>query len=217
MPTTPHDPSLTEKFFVLSQSGAQVILVILVLLSIFSLCAILERWYTLSKIKSRSHKIRLRIRDALAANNYDDIEEMSRDKETVEGRALGYGLRHVKQSGSGGLEAVFSTYAMTERPQLEKFLTFLASVGSNGPFIGLLGTVFGIMKAFNDLSASQNEAAQSVMRGIAEALVSTAVGLIVAIPAVIAYNYFQKQVKQTLQGIEMVRDLCVVYANQKGK
>lgn len=217
MPTTAHEPGLTEKFFILSQSGAQVILVILILLSIFSLCAILERWYTLSRIKNRSQRIRLRIREALQSNNFDELEVMSHDKETLEGRALGYGMRFVKQSGSNGLEAVFSTFAMTEKPQLEKFLTFLASVGSNGPFIGLLGTVFGIMKAFNDLSASQNEAAQSVMRGIAEALVSTAVGLIVAIPAVIAYNYFQKQVKQTLQGIEMVRDLCVVYAKQKGK
>ncbi len=217
MPTQAHDPGLTEKFFVLSQSGAQVILVILILLSVFSLCAILERWYTLSRIKNKSQRIRLRIREALQANNFDEIESISLDKDTLEGRALSYGLRFVKQSGSNGLEAVFSTFATTERPQLEKFLTFLATVGSNGPFIGLLGTVFGIMKAFNDLSASQNEAAQSVMRGIAEALVSTAVGLIVAIPAVIAYNYFQKQVKQTLQGIEMVRDLCVVYAKQKGK
>ncbi|MCM2280405.1 MAG: MotA/TolQ/ExbB proton channel family protein, partial [Bdellovibrionaceae bacterium] len=108
--------------------------------------------------------------------------------------------------------------ALLERPQLERSLNFLATVGSNAPFIGLLGTVLGIMKAFRDLAANASATGnEAVMLGIAEALVATAVGLIVAIPAVIAYNYFQRQVKITLQSLETVRDLCLAYAKQKGK
>lgn len=216
MPTG-QESDLTQKFFVISQSGAQVILLILIVLSILSLGAILERFYTLWKIKNKSMKIQERVREAMHSNNLNEVEEIGKDRETLEGRFLGYGLRHIQVMGSNGLEEMFNSLAVTERPKLEKFLTFLATVGSNGPFIGLLGTVFGIMKAFNDLSANQNEAAQSVMRGIAEALVATAVGLVVAIPAVIAYNYFQKQVKSILQNLEMVRDLCIVYAKHKGK
>ncbi len=216
MPTG-QESDLTQKFFVISQSGAQVILLILIVLSILSLGAILERFYTLWKIKNKSMKIQERVREAMHSNNLNEVEEIGKDRETLEGRFLGYGLRHIQVMGSNGLEEMFNSLAVTEKPKLEKFLTFLATVGSNGPFIGLLGTVFGIMKAFNDLSANQNEAAQSVMRGIAEALVATAVGLVVAIPAVIAYNYFQKQVKSILQNLEMVRDLCIVYAKHKGK
>ena len=216
MPTG-QESDLTQKFFVISQSGAQVILLILIVLSILSLGAILERFYTLWKIKNKSMKIQERVREAMHSNNLNEVEEIGKDRETLEGRFLGYGLRHIQVMGSNGLEEMFNSLAVTEKPKLEKFLTFLATIGSNGPYIGLLGTVFGIMKAFNDLSANQNEAAQSVMRGIAEALVATAVGLVVAIPAVIAYNYFQKQVKSILQNLEMVRDLCIVYAKHKGK
>ena len=104
-----------------------------------------------------------------------------------------------------------------ERPFLEKHLNFLATVGSNAPFIGLLGTVFGIMDAFRGLATSQGDAA-AVMIGISKALVATAIGLIVAIPAVIAYNYYNKQVRAIFQGLDGLRDLCIAYAkSHKGK
>ena len=81
---------------------------------------------------------------------------------------------------------------------------------------GLLGTVLGIMKAFRDLrKTSKPPATKRSMLGIAEALVSTAVGLVVAIPAVIAYNAFQKQVRQSLQSLESVRELCLAYAMKR--
>ncbi len=211
--------NLTQKFFMIAQGGAEFILWILVILSILSVAIMLERFISLRTILKNSARVQGRVRDALQSNNFDDLEVMSKTKENIESRALAYGLRHVKQNGTNGLSEVFNSFLLTERPKLERSLTFLATVGSNGPFIGLLGTVFGIMKAFNDLSQNQNEAASSVMRGIAEALVATAVGLVVAIPAVIAYNYFQKKVKSVLQSVESVRDICVVYASQapKGK
>jgi len=75
---------------------------------------------------------------------------------------------------------------------------FLGTVGSNAPFIGLFGTVLGIIKAFKDLASNTSEGSQAVLAGISEALVATAVGLLVAIPAVIAFNYFNKKVKGVL-------------------
>ena len=103
-----------------------------------------------------------------------------------------------------------------ERPALERALSFLATIGNNAPFIGLFGTVLGIMKAFNDLSVADAASNKAVMSGIAEALVSTAVGLVVAIPAVMAFNYFQKQVKKVLLSVESVKELCISYAKTKG-
>lgn len=206
---------LTEKLFNLAQGGAEIILYILLLLSVISIGLILERLVTLGAVKRKSDKVKERIKEALASHNYADIEELARDRDSLEGRALSYGLRHIKEKGISGLEEVFSAYALVERPALERSLNFLATVGSNAPFIGLLGTVLGIMKAFRDLSNNIGAGNEAVMLGIAEALVATAVGLIVAIPAVIAYNHFQRQVRASMHSLESVRELCLAYA--KGK
>ncbi len=81
---------------------------------------------------------------------------------------------------------------------LEKRLGILATFGNNAPFIGLFGTVLGIIEAFHALSVSNEFGIRVVMRGISEALVATALGLFVAIPSVMAYNYFVKRVKKIL-------------------
>ncbi len=206
---------LTEKLFNLAQGGAEIILYILLLLSVISIGLILERLVTLGAVKRNSDRVKARIKEALQSNNYAEIEEIARDRDSLEGRALAYGLRHAKEKGVSGLEEVFSAYALVERPALERSLNFLATVGSNAPFIGLLGTVLGIMKAFRDLSNNVGAGNEAVMLGIAEALVATAVGLIVAIPAVIAYNHFQRQVRGSMHSLESVRELCLAYA--KGK
>jgi biopolymer transport protein TolQ len=210
---------LTERLFTLAQGGAEATLWLLLLTSIFSVGLILERWLSLRQVDKNSQKIKARMREALQSNNLQDLEEIGKDKESLEGRALAYGLRHVKESGTSGLPEIFNTFALLERPALERSLNVLATIGSNAPFVGLLGTVLGIMKAFRDLSMNTAGAAgnEVVMAGIAEALVATAVGLLVAIPAVIAYNAFSKQVRASMQSLESVRELCVAYAKKKGR
>ena len=81
---------------------------------------------------------------------------------------------------------------------LEKRLGILATFGNNAPFIGLFGTVLGVMQAFHDLGKSSEFGVRVVMEGISEALVATALGLFVAIPSVIAYNYFVRKIKTIL-------------------
>ena len=208
---------LTEKLFLIAQGGAEAILWLLILISIISIGMILERWMTLRQVARNSNRVKNRLREALQSHNLSDLEELSKDRDTLEGRALSYGMRHVRENGVGGVEEIFNSFALMERPQLERSLNFLATVGSNAPFIGLLGTVLGIMRAFHDLAANTGAGNEAVMSGIAEALVSTAVGLIVAIPAVIAYNNFQRKVRSSLQSLEAVRDLCVAYAKQRAK
>ena len=77
------------------------------------------------------------------------------------------------------------------------------------PFIGLCRTVLGIIKAFHDLSLETTDGASSVMSGISEALVATAIGLMVAIPAVVLYNYFQRRNKTNLQNIETMAHMVL--------
>ena len=85
-----------------------------------------------------------------------------------------------------------------ERQFLERRLLILGTLGNNAPFIGLFGTVLGVIKAFHDLAQAGSAGPEVVMQGLSEALIATAVGLFVAIPAVMAYNYFQKRVNDLL-------------------
>jgi biopolymer transport protein TolQ len=207
---------LTDKIFAFAQLADQVVLWILIALSILSIGMILERFFALRKAGSNSTRIRARVRMALQSNSVEDVEGISKEIDTLEGRAASYALKHMKDSGSRGLEELFNTFALTEKPELERFLGFLATVGSNAPYIGLLGTVLGIMKAFNDLASASDAGQQTVMMGISLALVATAAGLFVAIPAVIFYNYYSKKVRGIMQSLESVKELCLAYAKKKG-
>ena len=205
---------LTQKFFAIAQIGHEVTLIILILLSIFSIAFILERYFTLSAVEKKNENTSKQLQSAISANSISEVEEISKDRESFIGKAFANGLLHIKKNGKEGLEEIFDSYSLSERAQLEKRINFLATVGSNAPFIGLLGTVFGIMDAFQGLSTSQGDIS-GVMAGISQALVATAVGLIVAIPAVVAYNYFQRKVKRILQNLEAAKNACVAYAKTR--
>ena len=90
---------------------------------------------------------------------------------------------------------------------MDRGLTVLATLGSNAPFIGLFGTVLGVIKAFGGLAESSAEGTQAVMASISFALVATAVGLFVAIPAVVAYNTFARQMKAVNNQCDWLKDL----------
>jgi biopolymer transport protein ExbB len=207
---------LAERFLAIAQVGDQFILWLLVLLSVISIAVILERFFVLRTIARESRKIREKIKIALGTQNYEVIEDLGKDLTTLEGRAMSYGLKHVKESGSKGLEELFNSLVLIEKVELDKRLGFMATLGSNAPYIGLLGTVMGIMKAFHDLSVSNEAGQQTVMAGISYALVATAAGLTVAIPAVLAYNYFSKQTKSIIQNLDIVKELCISIAKKKG-
>ena len=111
--------------------------------------------------------------------------------------------------GSESAEEVIAGNLKFEKQQLSRGLIIIGTTGSNAPFVGLFGTVLGIIKAFNDLAGGTDEAAAAVMSGISEALVATAVGLMVAIPAVILYNYFQTRNKALIAELESMSHLLL--------
>jgi biopolymer transport protein ExbB len=96
-----------------------------------------------------------------------------------------------------------------ERMNLERNLGVLGTLGNNAPFIGLFGTVLGIIRAFADLSKNQTGGAGPVMAGISEALVATAVGLMVAIPAVIFFNIFQGRLRRMMGRVDAMAHLIL--------
>lgn len=207
---------LIEKIFAIANVVDQALLYILILLSFLSLGMILERFFNLRKVHKETIRVRQQIKNSLQNHQTEFFEDLARDPMSFEGRMANYALKHIKEAGSKGLEEFFNTNILTVKPELDRFLGFLATVGSNAPYLGLLGTVLGIMKAFNDLAQSSEAGQQTVMAGISSALVATAAGLFVAIPAVIAYNYFGKQVKSILQSMESVKELGLSYSKKKG-
>jgi biopolymer transport protein TolQ len=108
----------------------------------------------------------------------------------------------VAGGGLDGIRRALDAALSRELEGLSRHLAFLATVGSTSPFIGLFGTVWGIMSAFQSIAISQNTSLAAVAPGIAEALVATAFGLVAAIPAVVAYNKFTSDLKRIAAGME---------------
>lgn len=189
-----HSGWLTRQMLQTLTTSAEWVLWLLVILSILSIAVMLERAvYFATHSMPNSEGLGVRI----ARGDLDAVRAAVEGKKGMEAAVLREALASTPQ-GPEAVENVIAATLARERPQYERFLSFLGTLGSNAPFVGLFGTVLGIIKAFHDLSAagSKGQSVQdSVMAGISEALVATAVGLAVAIPAVVAYNAFNRQLK----------------------
>jgi len=139
----------------------------------------------------------------LAAMEKDDSEAVARVLDKHPGaaaRVLAETLANAGRGPEGAAEHLAAALA-DERRRLERRLLWLGTLGNNAPFIGLFGTVLGVIKAFRDLAAA-GAGPEVVMAGLSEALVATAVGLLVALPCVFAFNALQKQVRDLLSETE---------------
>src|ERR1043165_2550787 len=189
---------------ILLQSGSAWVLWFLGLLSLTSAAIIVERWLFYRSRGGDLQAMAERLYAHLAAGDYTAaIEELRRSK-SVAGTIAAAGLR-LADRGSAAADRAMQSAAALERGRLERWLAYLGTLGNNAPFIGLFGTVIGVIGAFEALgrqtatvAATQGMAPQEVMAAIAEALVATAVGLAVAIPAVATYNSFMRQMKWTV-------------------
>ncbi|MDD2773821.1 MAG: MotA/TolQ/ExbB proton channel family protein [Elusimicrobiales bacterium] len=185
------------------------ILVLLAAASVYSLAVIFERWNFFKKHARKAG---------------DTGHEAARQLKTGRKKAADYcrrcktlagdGLARIIEFQGGAEERRAHASAVVERQagQLQKNLTFLATIGSTAPFIGLFGTVVGVMRAFRDLAAYSGAGPSVVAAGIAEALVNTAAGLFVAIPAVFAYNYFVSKIADFTRDMEWAAEEIIAAA-----
>jgi len=189
-------------------------LVILLFCSIISISFAIERWWYFHKAKGSGDALLAMVGKLLQAGKPDQaMANIKKDKKAV-ARVIEYGLVHRARSRDQ-IEDLLATKRLEERLKLEKFLVVLGTLGNTVPFIGLFGTVVGIIKAFGDLAAAGSGGPAVVAAGIAEALVATAGGLAVAIPAVIIYNYFMRKVKDTSVEMEVTSARFVVMLGVK--
>ncbi|MCI0412630.1 MotA/TolQ/ExbB proton channel family protein [bacterium] len=151
--------------------------------------------------------------------NKDDIEAATSYVQRIStpaARLLLTGFQNIDK-GAEAVEEILIGKRISEKFRMESKLVILGTLGNNAPFIGLFGTVLGIIKAFHDLATSQSPNPSVVMTGVSEALVATAVGLLVAIPAVIAYNYFQRRVKEFVTQMEAASKILLVYLKSEDR
>ena len=177
---------------VLSSGGP--VFIFLVLLSIFSLAVIWERWRFFRDGTSNYQQFLTRIRQAIGGGKTADALQIARGHKGLAGPVLVTALT-VEGSYEERNRAAERTIER-QAAKLERGLTVLGTLGSVAPFVGLFGTVVGVIRAFKGLSGVGDAGPGALAVGIAEALVTTAMGLVVAIPAVVAYNFFNSWMRE---------------------
>ena len=191
---------------VMALSGGDWVIYLLLAASVLAAAVIAERAYVLSGETRRLRALKESLGAPLAAGDRKGIEG-------AVGAAAGAASRILASclaaGGRGAAEDRLVAATLDERRFLETRLLILGTMGSNAPFVGLFGTVLGVIRAFHDLSSDSGAGPEVVMRGLSEALVATAVGLFVAIPCVIAYNYLQKRVADLLSSVEALSRLIL--------
>jgi biopolymer transport protein ExbB/TolQ len=204
---------IVEVFLNLALMGSAWVLWVLVALSVLSIAVIIERYWFYNRLKIDFSDFNNRLSTLLIDQKYKEAEDYCRAQTAVEAQVAAKGLFY-RDRGARIAEESMSSYLISERQHLDRGLVILGTLGNNAPFIGLFGTVLGIIEAFHSLKMNPAGGPSVVMSGISEALVATAVGLIVAIPAVIAYNLFSRLVKRRIANSESVMKLVTSQMTQ---
>ncbi|MHB2026100.1 MAG: MotA/TolQ/ExbB proton channel family protein [Elusimicrobiota bacterium] len=190
-------------------------LVILFLCSILSVIFIIERWLYFRKADAQQGDALLsQVRKHLESGQAQQAQAYCQQQPSAVAQVLAYGLAFAGRARRD-IEDLLATKRLEERMKMERFLAVLGTLGNIAPFIGLFGTVVGIIDAFRDLAIAGTGGPAVVAKGIAEALVATAGGLVVAIPAVIFYNYFMRRVKNASTEMEVASARLVVMLGAK--
>jgi biopolymer transport protein ExbB/biopolymer transport protein TolQ len=199
---------MTEQgiFHLIAQGG--ITMVILTIFSIFSLAVIGERIYTYRKAQRTTQQVAEKAMQYVADGKMTEALHLCEEHAgSPIARVMGAGLTALMDRGSPltsaerfsrrleSCKGAMQRATASEIARLERYLGSLATLGNVSPFVGLFGTVLGIIRAFEAIAKTGSGGLGTVSAGIAEALVATAAGLFVAIPAVIAYNYFLGRVK----------------------
>jgi len=191
----------------LFQAGGLTLLILLVC-SIVSFIIILERWFYFQARTENPLDLTEGLNERLAKGEYEAVRSELGAARGPASYVLAECLKHPEEArrDDSFFEEVKSRAIAEKQPEMERYLNIEATLGTVSPFIGLLGTVLGIIRSFQSLGGSSGGSQANMAglnAGIAEALIATAAGLFVAIPATIAYNYFRKRVQSMTLNMEI--------------
>jgi len=188
---------IQERLTAFAMLGATWVMWLLVVLSVISLAIILERVYFFFVTRDDIDQLRADLLAKLRAGELVEAQKRVQQSRSFEAMLALAALDSVEDGADAATERIAGEQQVV-RLHMERNLAFLGTVGANAPFIGLLGTVIGIIRSFHSLDQSQGKVTAGLMADIGEALVATAIGILVAIPAVAAFNYFQRLIKARL-------------------
>jgi biopolymer transport protein ExbB/TolQ len=183
---------LMQKLVFVAQLASSAVLYVLLALSVISIGVIIERWWYFRRRRDDIDALSDGLRKLLGKKDLAGALKLLVASPSVEAAIIVEALDWWAE-GPEAVEQILVKAVRQRRKRFESGLLFLGTLGNNAPFIGLFGTVLGIVTAFRELGTAQMGAMGNVMSGIAEALIATAVGIMVALPAVIFYNVFQKK------------------------
>jgi biopolymer transport protein ExbB len=216
---------LSSLFLGIALWGAEWVLYVLVGISIVSVALMFERWTFYRTATLGLKDFRAQIRNLVTSKKWNEAVDLS--KRRLHGMKSGIydfetrmtlsALENQSGASSEKLSQLTQDSLLQSKIHWERFLTLFATISNNAPFIGLFGTVLGIIKAFHDLSAQAvgGAGAQAVSAGLSEALVATAFGILVAIPATLAFNSFNRKVKNGLQEAEALRSFLIAHLSKE--
>jgi len=171
------------------------VLIILLFFSIFSWAIILYKYRLLKRVEKESEEFQGAF---LKSKDMDTLYQTTKSLRLTPLANLFRAIYSMEEIDRDSLRRSLKRVEATEAARLERYLTFLATTGSTTPFIGLFGTVWGIMNSFVGIGRMGSASLAVVAPGIAEALIATAAGLAAAVPAVIAYNYYLSRVRRNI-------------------
>lgn len=209
----------------MTNSGAEWVMWLMLGLSVISVAIMLERAWFYHSLRDDIAGLAKELRGFLRKNDIAGARKRMESSPSAEASVVVAGLLEADRGAKSADEAMKGAAAL-QRLKLEKYLAFLGTLGNNAPFIGLFGTVIGVVQAFaaladqqvaaNAAEAASMGAPQEVMAAIAEALVATAVGLAVAIPAVAMYNLFQRQARSILANTDALSRVLLSHLSAEG-
>ena len=188
---------LVQRLLALPVFRSEWVLWLLLSLSLLSVAVMVERWFFYRRRKIDFDAVKSEFSKDLDKGDFDAAAKLLAKYDSLETNVTLTGLRGYEK-GPESVEDLIAGAMSRGKAEYERRLSILATLASNSPYIGLFGTVLGIVHSFKEMSKDIASASSGVMSGIAEALVATAVGLLVAIPAVVAYNVFKGMVKDAV-------------------
>lgn len=208
MPEAQGQLSLIEIFTKLAGFGAEWVMWLLIGLACLTVIISVERLVLFFTTRMDVTGTARKLIQHLGSGEVDKARALFGKARSMEARMLADALS-MYEGGPAAVEEIAQATLLRERQRYERALPFLGTVGSNSPFVGLLGTVIGVILSFQELGRNPKGGLEVVGPGIAEALVSTAVGLLVAIPAVILFNWFKGQIKKRVGNADFLRRVVV--------
>jgi biopolymer transport protein ExbB/TolQ len=194
---------LSRAFVDFAQLGANWVLWLLIVLSVISVGVMIDRALWLRKRDTDTERFTRELRGAFERGELDRLQTKYMDDPAVPVQVGLRGLAVRAQGAEAAAEAMHGERARWRRAA-DRNLIVLGTLGNNVPFVGLFGTVLGVINAFQHLAVKSAEAEKETLSTIAEALSATAIGLLVAIPAVIAFNFFSRKVRVMMGGADEV-------------